>query len=104
MLTVCPTPIGNLGDVTGRMLEALRGADVIACEDTRRTRALLSALGIAAPRLVVCDDHSEERRAPALAAEAAEGRSVVLVSDAGMPGIADPGREVVRAALELGPS
>ncbi len=102
MLTVCPTPIGNLGDVTGRMLEALRGADVIACEDTRRTRALLSALGIAAPRLVVCDDHSEERRAPALAAEAAEGRSVVLVSDAGMPGIADPGRELVRAALELG--
>jgi 16S rRNA (cytidine1402-2'-O)-methyltransferase len=102
MLTVCPTPIGNLGDVTQRMLEALRGADVIACEDTRRTRALLSALGIPAPRLVVCDDHSEERRAPALAIEAAEGRSVVLVSDAGMPGVADPGRELVRAALELG--
>jgi 16S rRNA (cytidine1402-2'-O)-methyltransferase len=102
MLTVCPTPIGNLGDVTERVLEALRSADVIACEDTRRTRALLSALGIAAPRLVVCDEHSEERRAPALAAEAAGGRFVVLVSDAGMPGVADPGRELVRLALEAG--
>ncbi len=102
MLTVCPTPIGNLGDVTERVLEALRSADVIACEDTRRTRALLSALGIAAPRLVVCDEHSEERRAPALAAEAANGRSVVLVSDAGMPGVADPGRELVRLVLEAG--
>jgi 16S rRNA (cytidine1402-2'-O)-methyltransferase len=102
MLTVCPTPIGNLGDVTQRVLDALRGADVIACEDTRRTRALLSALGIPAPRLVVVDDHSEERRAPALAADAADGRSVVLVSDAGMPGVADPGRELVRAVLALG--
>ena len=102
MLTVCPTPIGNLGDITERVLEALRSADVIACEDTRRTRALLSALGIAAPRLVVCDERSEERRAPALAAEAANGRSVVLVSDAGMPGVADPGRELVRLVLEAG--
>ena len=102
MLTVCPTPIGNLGDVTERVRDALRSADVIACEDTRRTRALLSALGIAAPRLVVCDEHSEARRAPALAAEAASGRSVVLVSDAGMPGIADPGRELVRLVLEAG--
>jgi 16S rRNA (cytidine1402-2'-O)-methyltransferase len=102
MLTVCPTPIGNLGDVTLRVVEALRGADVIACEDTRRTRALLSALDVPAPQLVVCDEHSEERRAPALAAQAAAGRSVVLVSDAGMPGVADPGRELVRAALEAG--
>ena len=102
MLTVCPTPIGNLGDVTERVRDALRSADVIACEDTRRTRALLSALGIAAPRLVVCDEHSEARRAPALAGEAAAGRSVVLVSDAGMPGIADPGRELVRLVLEAG--
>lgn len=102
MLTVCPTPIGNLGDVSDRVREALRTADVIACEDTRRTRALLSALGIAAPQLVVCDEHSEERRAPALATQAASGRSVVLVSDAGMPGVADPGRELVRLALEAG--
>jgi 16S rRNA (cytidine1402-2'-O)-methyltransferase len=102
MLTVCPTPIGNLGDVTARVLDALRGADVIACEDTRRTRALLSALGIPAPSLVVCDEHAEERRAPALVARAAEGESVVLVSDAGMPGVADPGRLLVRLALERG--
>ena len=84
------------------MREALRSADVIACEDTRRTRALLSALGIAAPQLVVVDEHSEERRAPSLAAQAAAGRSVVLVSDAGMPGVADPGRELVRLVLEAG--
>jgi 16S rRNA (cytidine1402-2'-O)-methyltransferase len=102
MLTVCPTPIGNLGDVSERVREALRAADVIACEDTRRTRALLSALGIPAPRLVVCDEHSEERRAPALAAQAANGRSVVLVSDAGMPGVADPGRLLVRLVLGAG--
>jgi 16S rRNA (cytidine1402-2'-O)-methyltransferase len=102
MLTVCPTPIGNLGDVTTRVLEALRSADLIACEDTRRTRALLSALGIAAPQLVVCDEHAEERRAPSLAAQAVAGRSVVLVSDAGMPGVADPGRELVRLVLEAG--
>jgi 16S rRNA (cytidine1402-2'-O)-methyltransferase len=102
MLTVCPTPIGNLGDVTSRVVDALRAADVIACEDTRRTRALLSALGIPTPHLVVVDERSEQRRAPALAQQALEGRSVVLVSDAGMPGIADPGRELVRAALELG--
>jgi 16S rRNA (cytidine1402-2'-O)-methyltransferase len=102
MLTVCPTPIGNLGDVTSRVREALRAADVIACEDTRRTRALLSALGIAAPQLVVVDEHSEERRAPSLAAQAVAGRSVVLVSDAGMPGVADPGRLLVRLVLEAG--
>ncbi len=102
MLTVCPTPIGNLGDVTLRVVEALRGADVIACEDTRRTRALLSALDVPAPQLVVCDERSEERRAPALAEQAAAGRSVVLVSDAGMPGVADPGRALVRAALAAG--
>jgi 16S rRNA (cytidine1402-2'-O)-methyltransferase len=102
MLTVCPTPIGNLGDVSTRVVEALRGADVIACEDTRRTRALLSALGIATPKLVVCDERTEALRAPALVAHAIAGRSVVLVSDAGMPGVADPGREVVRAAIEAG--
>jgi 16S rRNA (cytidine1402-2'-O)-methyltransferase len=102
MLTVCPTPIGNLGDVTVRVVDALRAADVIACEDTRRTRALLSALGIATPRLVVCDERSEALRAPALVALAQAGRSVVLVSDAGMPGVADPGRELVRAAIEAG--
>jgi 16S rRNA (cytidine1402-2'-O)-methyltransferase len=102
MLTVCPTPIGNLGDVTGRVADALRAADVIACEDTRRTRALLSALGIPAPPLVVVDEHGEARRAPALAERAAAGDRVVLVSDAGMPGVADPGRDVVRLALEAG--
>ncbi len=101
-LSVVPTPIGNLADVTLRGLETLRAADVIACEDTRRTRALLSAHGIPAPRLVVCDERQEARRAPELVALAAGGAHVVLVSDAGMPGIADPGRTLVARALEAG--
>jgi len=101
-LSVVPTPIGNLADVTLRGLETLRSADVIACEDTRRTRALLSAHGIPAPRLVVCDERQEARRAPELVALAAEGAHVVLVSDAGMPGIADPGRALVARAIEAG--
>jgi 16S rRNA (cytidine1402-2'-O)-methyltransferase len=101
-LSVVPTPIGNLGDVTLRGLETLRAADVIACEDTRRTRALLSAHGIPAPRLVVCDERQEARRAPELVELARAGAHVVLVSDAGMPGIADPGRTLVDAALAAG--
>jgi 16S rRNA (cytidine1402-2'-O)-methyltransferase len=101
-LQVVATPIGNLGDLSPRALEALRGADVIACEDTRRTRALLAANGVGAPPLVVVDERQEARRAPELAARAAAGERVVLVSDAGMPAIADPGRELVRAALAAG--
>ena len=98
MLYRRPTPIGNLGDVTLRASTRFAGPDVIACEDTRRTRALLSALDVPAPQLVVCDEHSEARAPGAVAQRAARGESVVLVSDAGMPGIADPGRALVGAA------
>jgi 16S rRNA (cytidine1402-2'-O)-methyltransferase len=100
-LTVVPTPIGNLADITLRALEALREAEVVACEDTRRTRALLSAHEIHAPRLVLCNEHEEARRTPELVALAAD-HAVALVTDAGMPAIADPGRTLVRAALEAG--
>jgi 16S rRNA (cytidine1402-2'-O)-methyltransferase len=100
-LTVVPTPIGNLADITLRALDALREAEVVACEDTRRTRVLLSAHGIRAPRLVLCNEHEEARRTPELVALAAD-HPVALVTDAGMPAIADPGRTLVRAALEAG--
>ncbi len=98
-LLVCGTPIGNLGDVSGRLREALASADTIACEDTRRTRALLSALGIPAPALVRLDANAEERAAPRLVERLVRGERVALVCDAGMPGVADPGGALIRAAL-----
>jgi 16S rRNA (cytidine1402-2'-O)-methyltransferase len=81
---------------------ALRGADVIACEDTRRTRKLLSHFGIAGRAMVVLNDQTERRRAPEVVAEIGRGRTVVLVSDAGMPGLSDPGYRLVRACLAQG--
>ncbi|HEY3612726.1 MAG TPA: 16S rRNA (cytidine(1402)-2'-O)-methyltransferase [Gaiellales bacterium] len=102
MLTIVPTPLGNLRDITLRALDALASADVIACEDTRRTRGLLSAHAIPAPELVACDERRERQVADRLAARALAGESVVLVSDAGMPLIADPGRLIVTRALAAG--
>ena len=102
MLTVVPTPLGNLRDITLRALDALAAADVIACEDTRRTRALLSALSIPAPELVACDERREPNVAERLIARSLAGESVALVSDAGMPLIADPGRLLVARALAAG--
>ncbi|MFB6262601.1 MAG: 16S rRNA (cytidine(1402)-2'-O)-methyltransferase [Bradymonadaceae bacterium] len=108
MLTICPTPIGNLDDVTPRQREALRTADVVACEDTRRTGKLYERLGMpredGEPRLVSYRDENEleaaERLGPALEA----GLRVVLVSDAGTPGLSDPGYRLVRIAHEVGAS
>jgi 16S rRNA (cytidine1402-2'-O)-methyltransferase len=100
-LVVCPTPIGNLGDVTQRVLEALRAADVIACEDTRTTKVLLDRHGITGER-VRNDAHAEARAAPRLVARLQAGETVALVSDAGMPGVSDPGLVLVRAALAAG--
>ena len=102
MLTVVPTPLGNLRDITLRALDVLREAAVIACEDTRRTRALLSAHDIPAPELVACDERREPQVAERLIARALAGEPVALVSDAGMPLIADPGRLVVAGALAAG--
>lgn len=101
-LAVCPTPIGNLEDVTLRVLSVLRGADVVACEDTRRTRVLLSHHGVRARSLVSVHEHNESSRAASLVARMADGAVIALVSDAGMPGVSDPGYVVVRAALDAG--
>lgn len=100
-LVVCPTPIGNLEDITLRALQALRDADAIACEDTRRTRILLDRYEIAR-ELVSFHEHNEADRAPALTARIERGDTVVLVSDAGMPLVSDPGYLLVRACLEKG--
>jgi 16S rRNA (cytidine1402-2'-O)-methyltransferase len=97
-LTLVPTPIGNLGDVTLRALEALRSADVVAAEDTRRSRVLLDRYEVTTP-LVRLDAHTIPSRAPRLLRE---HRHVAFVTDAGSPGVSDPGAELVRLALELG--
>jgi 16S rRNA (cytidine1402-2'-O)-methyltransferase len=100
-LVVCPTPIGNLEDVTLRVLAALREADVVACEDTRRTRVLLDRYGVKA-RLVSYHEHNEQSRSTQLVARMREGAVVALVSDAGMPLISDPGYVLVQASIAAG--
>jgi 16S rRNA (cytidine1402-2'-O)-methyltransferase len=100
-LVVCPTPIGNLEDVTLRVLAALREADVVACEDTRRTRVLLDRYGVKA-RLVSYHEHNEQARSAALVSRMREGETVALVSDAGMPLVSDPGYVLVGACVAAG--
>jgi 16S rRNA (cytidine1402-2'-O)-methyltransferase len=103
VLVLVGTPIGNLGDLSARALETLAGADVIACEDTRRTHALLTHAGIpAAGRLRSVPAHDESARAAEIAALVVGGSRVAFVTDAGMPGISDPGGYVVRACLVAG--
>ncbi len=101
-VTLVGTPIGNLADISHRAEEALARADRIACEDTRRTGRLLEHLGIPAPRLVRMDEHTERAVAGSLVEAAGSGEHVVVVTDAGMPGLSDPGAEVVRAATAAG--
>jgi 16S rRNA (cytidine1402-2'-O)-methyltransferase len=101
-LVLVGTPIGNLEDLSPRAAAALAGADTICCEDTRRTRALLAALGIRAPRLVRLDAHTERQRAPVLAEQIAAGAVVALVSDAGMPAVSDPGSFLVKTVAGRG--
>jgi 16S rRNA (cytidine1402-2'-O)-methyltransferase len=101
-LRICGTPIGNLGDLTPRVREALAAASVVACEDTRRTGALLEAAGVAGARLVRLDDHTEQRVAPDLVERIAGGETICLVTDAGMPAVSDPGRRLVDAVLQRG--
>jgi 16S rRNA (cytidine1402-2'-O)-methyltransferase len=100
-LAVCATPIGNLEDVTLRVLAELRDADAVLCEDTRHTRTLLRRHGIEA-RLLSYHEHNEAARTAELVPRLEAGERVALVSDAGMPGINDPGARLVRAALEAG--
>jgi 16S rRNA (cytidine1402-2'-O)-methyltransferase len=100
-LVVCATPIGNLDDITLRALAALRAADCILCEDTRHTRGLLARHEITA-RLLSYHEHNEASRTDELLPRLVAGERLVLVSDAGMPGISDPGARIVRAALAAG--
>lgn len=101
-LWLVATPIGNLEDISRRAERILREADAIACEDTRVTRKLLGQLGITPPRLFACHDHNEAASATGIVKLIGEGKTVALVSDAGMPAISDPGYRVVRAALDAG--
>src|SRR5712691_3169518 len=100
-LVVCATPIGNLEDITLRVLAELRAADVVLCEDTRHTRGLLERHGIDA-RLLSYHEHNEASRTSELLPRLAGGERVALVSDAGLPGVSDPGARLVRAALDAG--
>jgi 16S rRNA (cytidine1402-2'-O)-methyltransferase len=100
-LVVCPTPIGNLEDVTLRVLAALRDADVVACEDTRRTRVLLERYGVSAS-LVSYHEHNERERASELVERMSRGEVVALVSDAGMPLVSDPGYVLVQGCVAAG--
>jgi 16S rRNA (cytidine1402-2'-O)-methyltransferase len=100
-LAVCATPIGNLRDVTLRVLDELRAADVVLCEDTRHARTMLDRHGIEAT-LLSYHEHNEAARTAELLPRLTAGERVALVSDAGMPGINDPGARIVRAALDAG--
>jgi len=100
-LSVCPTPIGNLDDVSARVRETLIAADFVACEDTRRTGKLMEGLGIRpAPRLVSFHEGNESARAQELTAQIERGYNVALVSDAGMPAISDPGFKLIRRCID----
>ena len=98
MLLVVATPIGNLGDITLRALEALKSADLIAAEDTRHSGILLKHHGIRKP-LVSYHEHNEARRTAELLEELEAGRTVALITDAGMPGLSDPGKRVIAECI-----
>jgi 16S rRNA (cytidine1402-2'-O)-methyltransferase len=101
-LLLVGTPIGNLGDLTPRAVEALAGADVICCEDTRRTGRLLQHAGIERRLLVLVNDHTEVGAIATVLERLARGERVAVVTDAGMPGISDPGERLVSAAVGAG--
>ncbi|MFB9378498.1 16S rRNA (cytidine(1402)-2'-O)-methyltransferase [Kineococcus gynurae] len=102
-LVLAGTPIGNVRDASPRLVELLATADVVAAEDTRRLRRLCAAVGVAPRgRVMSCHEHNEEARVADLTAEIAAGRTVLLVTDAGMPSVSDPGYRLVRACAEAG--
>lgn len=100
-LVLCATPIGNLGDVSLRLLETLRDADAVYAEDTRRTLKLLNAHGIRRA-IHSCHEHNEARKAAEIVRRVAAGQTVALCTDAGMPLVSDPGLRVVRAVVDAG--
>lgn len=101
-LVLVATPIGNLGDLSPRAVEELARADAIACEDTRRTGRLLAHAGIAGKDLLVVNEHTEAKAAPAIVARIRSGERIACVTDAGTPGIADPGERLVQAVADAG--
>lgn len=101
-LTVCPTPIGNLEDISERAMKALGDADLVACEDTRRTGLLYERLGLQRPKLLSNHDANEADRARQLSQAVERGARVVLVTDAGTPALSDPGFRLIRACIERG--
>jgi 16S rRNA (cytidine1402-2'-O)-methyltransferase len=101
-LVLVATPIGNLGDLSPRAVDVLASADVVACEDTRRTGRLLERAGVHARAMMVVNDHTELDKVDDVLARLAQGQLVALVSDGGMPGVSDPGERLVRAAVDAG--
>ena len=101
-LILVATPIGNLGDLSPRAATTLAAADVVACEDTRRTGRLLQHAGVDGARLLRVDAHTEDRVAARIIAHLDEGQTVAMVTDAGTPGISDPGERLVRRVLDAG--
>ena len=101
-LVLVGTPIGNLGDLSPRAIEALANADVVCCEDTRHSRKLLSHAGLRPPRLVAVHEHNEREQADLVGRWLDDGKVVAVITDAGLPGISDPGELLVRAAAAAG--
>ncbi len=101
-LVLVATPIGNLADLSPRAIDALTNADLVCCEDTRRTGRLLQHAGITSKRLAVCNEHTERDRVADVLAVLGDGGTVAVVTDAGTPGISDPGEWLVRAAVDAG--
>ncbi|MEO8362989.1 MAG: 16S rRNA (cytidine(1402)-2'-O)-methyltransferase [Ilumatobacteraceae bacterium] len=102
VLTLVATPIGNLADITARAVEALSNATIVCCEDTRRSGLLLQHLGISGKKYLVVNEHTEHGAVEEIIAMLLAGSNVVLITDAGTPGISDPGERVVRAVIDAG--
>ena len=103
-LVLVATPIGNLQDITERAVETLRNADVICCEDTRHSSKLLQRIGVSEKPLLIVNEHTEHDSREKIAAMVAAGKTVALITDAGSPGISDPGERIVRAVIDSGGS
>jgi 16S rRNA (cytidine1402-2'-O)-methyltransferase len=101
-LVLVATPIGNLGDLSPRVRDALAAADAVVCEDTRRTGLLLQHLGVSGKTYIVANEHTEATAAGRVADRLASGETIAVVTDAGLPGVSDPGERLVRAALSVG--
>ena len=101
-LVLVATPIGNLGDMTQRAIEALQSADVICCEDTRHSGKLLAHFGVTGKKLIVINEHTEYDAREEIVSLVSSGSTVALVTDAGTPGISDPGERLVVAVVEAG--